>query len=507
MRLAVTNEQMKRAEENADKNGIPYLQLMKNAGEACFNRIDHLMGGVKDKNVVVLSGRGNNGGDGIVITDFMLEAGANAVLIFADDLPKSDCARLCYSIYETGLNSCIYAHQKDNVKKVLENSEIVVDCVYGTGFHGQLSESISDLFKFINESCPARKFSVDVPSGCNSETGEIAENAFRPDFTITLGAVKRGLYSHPCFEHCGVMVLADIGIPQNCFDGCEAVLTDDIIREFIPKREAVSHKGTYGRLLNVSGSARYTGAALLSTDAALKTGAGLCTLATPTRVINAIAAAVPETTYLPLGNDDNGFINEYGFGELKDFLSDNRFTAAMVGCGLGNNEITKKIVGYMIKNLDCPIIIDADGLNSISANIDILKENKNGVIITPHPMEFARLTGKTVSEIQSDRLSAAKSFAEENNVIVVLKGANTVIAAPTGEAFINTTGNPGLSKGGSGDVLTGIIGSLAAQGADLFYGAVLGVYLHGLAADRLAAKKNLFGIMPRELADEVALIK
>lgn len=505
MRLTVTNEQMRRAEINADANGVPFLQLMKNAGDACFNRIKQLAGDVKDKNVVVLAGRGNNGGDGIVITDLLLEAGANAILIFAQDLPKTETARLCYSIYETGLNSCIYAHQKDNVKKVLENSEIVVDCVFGTGFHGELEDSLSDLFRFINEHCPAVKFSVDVPSGCNSDTGEIALNAFKPDFTITLGAVKKGLYSHPCFEHCGVLVLADIGIPQSCYESCEAVLTDEMIREFMPKRPSVSHKGTFGRLLNIAGSGRYTGAALLSTDAALKMGAGLCTLATPARVVNAIAAAVPEATYLPLSHDRDGFISEEGATELAEFLKSGSFSAISVGCGLGQSEIVGKMVENIIKNADCPIIIDADGLNSISSNINILKENKKGVIVTPHPAEFSRMTGKTVAEVQADRITLAKEFAAEYNAVTVLKGANTVIAAPTGEAFVNTTGNAGLAKGGSGDVLTGIIASLITQGVDLFYGAVLGVYLHGNAADKLAADRQLFGIMPRDIMDAITL--
>jgi len=504
MRLAVTNEQMKKAEMNADANGVPFLQLMKNAGEACFNRIEQLSGSVKDKNVVVLSGRGNNGGDGIVLTDWLLEAGANAVLIFAEDLPKTECARLCYSIYEGGLNVSLYAHQKENVKRVLENCEIVVDCVYGTGFHGQLDESLSDLFKFINESCPATKFSVDVPSGCNSNTGEIAENAFKPDFTITLGAIKTGLYSHPCFEHCGVMVLADIGIPQSCYESCEAVLTDSLIKEFMPKRKSVSHKGTYGKLLNIAGSGRYTGAALLSTDAAVKMGTGLCTLATPTRVVTAIASAVPETTFLPLSSDIDGFIDENGAEELKNFIADNSFSAVSIGCGLGNTEIVGKITENVIKNADCPLIIDADGLNSISGNINILKENKKGLIITPHPAEFARLLGITTADVQADRIRLAKAFAAEYNVIVVLKGVNTVIAAPTGETFINTTGNAGLAKGGSGDVLTGIIASLITQGADLFYGTVLAVYLHGQAADKLSKTKKLFGILPRDLADAIA---
>ncbi len=506
MKLAVSNEQMKKAEINADAGGVPFLQLMKNAGEACFNRINQLSGGVRDKNIVVLAGRGNNGGDGIVLTDFLLEAGANAILIFVTDLPKTECARLCYSIYETGLNTSIYAHQKENVKRVLENSDIIIDCVFGTGFHGELEDSLADLFEFVNKHCPAVKFSVDVPSGCNSDTGEIADNAFKPDFTITLGAMKRGLYSHPCFEHCGLMVLADIGIPQSCYESCEAILTEDMIREFMPERRAVSNKGTYGRLLNIAGSARYTGAALLSTDAALKTGVGLCTLATPARVINAIAAAVPETTYIPLSSGAEGFLNDEGVSEARMLIHDSKYSAIAIGCGLGNSEATGKLTEYVVKNADCPIIIDADGLNSVSGNINILRENRKGAVITPHPAEFSRLTGMSVEEIQRDRISAAKNFAIDYNVTVVLKGVNTVIAAPTGECFINTTGNAGLAKGGSGDVLTGIIASLIAQGTEIFYGAVLGVYLHGLAADRLAASRSLFGIMPRDIADEVTRI-
>ena len=225
MRLAVSNEQMKAAEANADKNGIPYFQLMKNAGQACFDRIEKILDGVKDKNIVVLAGRGNNGGDGIVITDLLLDAGANAILVFVNDLPKTDCARLCYSTYETGLNMCMYVHQKENVMKVLENSDAVIDAVFGTGFHGELDNTLSELFAFVNGLSSPIKISVDVPSGINSDTGEIANNAFKPDYTITLAAVKKGLYSHPAFEYSGALVLADIGIPTDCFKGCEATVS------------------------------------------------------------------------------------------------------------------------------------------------------------------------------------------------------------------------------------------------------------------------------------------
>ena len=201
-----------------------------------------------------------------------------------------------------------------------------------------------------------------------------------------------------------------------------------------------------------------------------------------------------------------GFVDEEGAGEIRSLIHGSKYSAIAIGCGLGNSEAVGKLTEYVVKNADCPVIVDADGLNSISGNINILRENRKGVVITPHPAEFSRLTGKTVDEIQSDRITAAKNFAIDYNAVVVLKGVNTVIAAPTGECFINTTGNAGLAKGGSGDVLTGMIASFIAQGVDNFYGAVLAVYLHGLAADRLAANRSLFGIMPRDIADEVMRI-
>lgn len=501
MRLTVTNEQMRTAEANADKNGISYMKLMRNAGEACFGRISKILGGVEDKTFVILSGRGNNGGDGIVIANMLTEAHASVILVFVQDLPKSDTARQCYSMYEKVVKSCLYVHRQDVVKRAIGACDAIIDCVFGTGFHGELEENLVDLFGFVQENCPGIKISVDVPSGIDSDTGEIAKGAFVPDHTIVLGAMKKGLYSHPAYESCGSILLADIGIPSNCYDACEAALTDDVLREFIPERKRVSHKGTYGKMLNISGSAFYTGAALLSTEGALRTGVGLCTLATPTRVINAIAAAVPETTYLPLEQDFDGFINDKSVDMIMVELENRKYDAVLVGCGLGNRKTTRDLTEIVIRSADCPVIIDADGLNSLAGNINVLKESKKGVIVTPHPAEFARMTGKSVEEIQHDRISAAKTFANEYGCVTVLKGVNTVVAAPDGQAFVNTTGNPGLAKGGSGDVLAGMIASLTAQGAEPLYAAALGVYLHGLAADKLAQTKGLAGILPRDIPE------
>lgn len=492
---------MKAAEENADKKGISYMKMMKNAGEAAFGRISKLMSGVEEKAFVVLAGRGNNGGDGIVIANMLTEARASTILVFVQDLPKSDTARQCYSTYEKVVKSCLYVHRQDAVKRAIESCDAVIDCVFGTGFHGELDENTADLFAFTNEKCLGVKISVDVPSGIDSNTGEIASCAFQPDYTIVLGAMKKGLYSHPAYEKCGRLMLEDIGIPSDCYQRCEAVLSDSTLKEFLPVRPPVSHKGTYGKLLNISGSAFYTGAALLSTNGALRSGVGLCTLATPTRVINAIASAVPETIYLPLEQDFDGFINEKSVDMIKKDLADHSYNAILIGCGLGNTKPTAELTEFVIKNAECPVIIDADGLNSLAGNINVLKESKKSVIVTPHPAEFSRMTGKPVDEIQSDRIGAAKTFAAEYGCVTVLKGVNTVISSPDGQAFINTTGNPGLAKGGSGDVLAGIIASFTAQGMEPLYAAAVGAYFHGLAANMLGKTKGLAGILPRDLPE------
>jgi NAD(P)H-hydrate epimerase len=494
---------MRAAEANADKSGISYMKLMRSAGEACFARISKILGGVEDKAFVVLAGRGNNGGDGIVIANLLTEARASVILVFVQDLPKSDTARQCYSMYEKVVKSCLYVHRQDVVKRAIGSCDAVIDCVFGTGFHGGLEENLTDLFDSVREGCPGVKISVDVPSGIDSDTGEVAPGAFTPDYTIVLGAMKKGLYSHPAFESCGTIMLADIGIPAACYDACEAALTDTVLMEFLPQRRRVSHKGTYGKLLNISGSAFYTGAALLSTNGALRMGVGLCTLATPTRVINAIAAAVPETTYLPLEQDFDGFINDKSVDMIMVELENKsrKYTAILLGCGLGDRKTSADLTEIVIKNADCPVIIDADGLNSLAGNINVLKESKKGVIVTPHPAEFSRMTGKSVEEIQHDRIGAAKTFAKDHGCVTVLKGVNTVVAAPDGQAFVNTTGNAGLATGGSGDVLAGMIASLTAQGTEPLYAAALGVYLHGLAADKLAQTMGLAGILPRDIPE------
>ena len=277
-------------------------------------------------------------------------------------------------------------------------------------------------------------------------------------------------------------------------------MSDEVLREFLPARPAVSHKGTFGKLLNISGSAFYTGAALLSTNAALRMGVGLCTLATPARVINAIAPAVPETTYLPLEQDFDGFIDDKAVDMLMIELENKKYDALLMGCGLGDRKATADLTEIVIRSADCPVILDADGLNAVSLNINILRKASCPIIVTPHEREFIRMGG----DLSGGRLAGALKFAAKYNCIVVLKGSGTITALPNGTAFVNTTGNPGMAKGGSGDILAGMIASLIGQKFPAAQAAAYGVFIHGLTGD--ICKKNLteYAMTPTDMLDATA---
>lgn len=503
MKYVVTNEQMAAAEKNAAAKGTPFIQLMRNAGVACFEKINELLGSVSGKNFVVLCGKGNNGGDGFIISKRICESGGTAVTVFVGELPKSETAKECLDFCESSIETAYYVHNEAEVKSKLTSADVIIDCVFGIGFSGALDDSLSGLFSFINESCTCTKFSIDVPSGVNSDTGEVAKNAFQPDITLTLSAYKAGMLAHPCFDFCGEVLLLDIGIKDSCYASWTAVVTEESIKHYIPKRPKSANKGKFGKLLNISGSTYFSGASILSTRAALRTGVGLTILATPKTVAQTVVTAMPECTFLPLKQDDDGFISAECTDQLGPFLK--AASAVSIGCGLGNREETHKVVEYVIKNCSCPIVLDADGINSVVGNINVLKDNKK-IIITPHPAEFARLTKKSVSTIQKNRLTMAKDFAAEYGVTVVLKGVNTVIASPDGTLYVNNTGNVGLARGGSGDVLTGVIASLISQDVGIFEAAVLGVYLHGLAADELAKRCALAGILPSDIVETLPFV-
>lgn len=489
MCFIVTSAQMKAAEADCNARFISYSEMMRNAGNAAAKRI---IAECSPCLAAVLCGAGNNGGDGFVIAARLMEKGFKVRVILICGEPKTDCAR---EYFEMLPKNHIYM-LSDNEQKCtafVQNAQLVVDCVFGTGFHGELPEPAARILTAA-EHRPVR-VAVDVPSGVNSDTGEFDPCCFKPTRTLVLAAFKKGLLAPKAMELLGDFETLDIGIYGSCFKEFEAMITSDGSRGVLPARTRTSHKGTFGRLLNIAGSLNCSGAAIMSTRAALRSGAGLCTLAAPVSTVKALAGSLVENTFLPLPETEDGFIAENACEAIAEILP--KMTAVSIGCGLGNSENTRKITEYVIRNADCPIIIDADGINSIADNINVLKERTGDsggwreTVITPHPLEFSRISGLSTDEIQADRIGAAKRFAAEYGVVVLLKGAYSIISDARGdEVLVNPTGNAALAKGGSGDILTGMIAAMLAQGVTPYIAAASGAYCHGYAADLLA--KTMF---------------
>lgn len=504
MIFAVSVKQMTAAELSSEEMGISRPQLMENAAGAIYKRLREIYPRLEEKNVLILCGSGNNGGDGAVLGCILRENGIKCRLILTDKMPDTPTAAKCLSSHM--LPSEILtaaAGEEDDVKKAISESDVIIDCVFGTGFHGELPDNVKRLFSLTAQS-GADKYSADIPSGVNGDTGVISEGSFRPCRTFTLGAMKKGLLNLPCGDFCGETEILDIGIADSCYKEYEGILTDDNIRQYFPPRPRSANKGTFGKLLNIAGCGSYIGAALLSSKAALKIGAGLVTLAAEENIIPIAAAYVPECVFLPLTVGESA---EKGREQLeKLIIKEHEATAVTLGCGMGCNDRTAEIAEYFIKNGTAPLVLDADGINSIVGNTSLLKSSPRPLILTPHPGEFARLTGLTVKQVQADRLGLAKSFAAEHNVILLLKGSNTIIAAPDGRAYINTSGNTALAKAGCGDVLTGIIGGLLAMKVEPFTAAVLGAYLHGKAAEYLTRETHPASVLASEVAEALGKV-
>ncbi len=491
MRYVVTNAQMKTAERRCDERGISYLQMMENAGKRCAEFLLELLPAGAE--TVVLCGSGNNGGDGLVIARLLKGQGRNVSVLLCCGEPKTDCARENFKRLGD-----IPVYDAFQAEKLLSGAECAVDCIYGTGFHGELSDEAAGIISAANR-CNLR-VSVDVPSGVNSDTGEMDSRCFKPTHTLVIAAMKKGLLNCPCSDILGEVSLHDIGIDEPCFEGNNSgFLTDDSLRRSFPIHGRNTHKGTFGRLVGFAGSLSFSGAAFMCASAALRSGVGLYFAAAPVSTVKILAAGLHEAVYVPLPETCDGFA-EFDKEMPERILPKlESASAVLIGCGLGNSENTRKLTEFVIRNAPCPVIIDADGINSIAENIDVLKERTGDTVLTPHPLEFSRITGLSVKEIQSDRLTRAAEFARKYGVTLLLKGADTVIASPEGQVCVNAHACKGLSKGGSGDVLTGMIGAFAAQGIPVFRAACAGAYCHWRAADILSGRMPAESILPTDI--------
>lgn len=505
MERIVTPEQMRICEASSAKLGVSLGRLMHNAGKYLAEKIMLLYDQLNYSNdIIILSGSGNNGGDGLICANVLHEGKMNVRVILTDGRPKTQLAINAFNMMSEEIP--VFDLEDISSEDIFSQASIIVDCIFGTGCHGELPCDMNSLLAAAEKST-ALKIACDIPSGASALNGSCSKNTIKCDYTFTFGAVKTGMLLYPAREKCGQIIVCDINIPKQAYLDIShpvILMDNEQVKNRISKRIPDSHKGDFGKLLCICGSQQFTGAAALSTLAALRSGVGLCSLAAPRSVVNSLSSTIFEAVYLPLDEDENGQIRKSSFSAIYKAIENS--TAILIGCGLGRSDDITELVSEVIKKAECPIIIDADGINSIADRIDLFRNTKASIILTPHYVELSRLLGISKKEAMDNRVSVIMDFAKQNNVTLVSKGAGTVIASPDGTLAISISGNAGLSRGGSGDVLSGIIAAFAAQGLSAMDAASCGVYLHGSAADRVSQKYSMLGMLPTDVINELPLL-
>lgn len=509
MKLA-TSAQMRALDNEAiDRYGIPGIVLMENAGRGTVHQLVKHFGHPEGRKVAVFVGPGNNGGDGLVIARLLHQMGAFPViyLLAPFDAMKGDAAINLDNVRNLPVTIRHLLEKEEILAEAtvdLADTWLIVDAMFGTGLSRELEGCYAKAVSLINK-FPGPVLAVDVPSGINSDTGQTPGPCVQADMTVTYGLPKPGLFIPPGSSCAGQVLVEDIGLPPEAVfaSGLTIELLEaDRVRNLLPVRPAAGHKGTFGHLLVVAGSLGMTGAALLCGRAALKSGVGLVTLAAPQELHIIYAASLPEAMTLPLLKSTTPWFGSDSFEEIAAAVLGKQ--AVVLGPGIGTRPVTAELVIRLYKELKVPMVVDADALNILASQPEVLRNPPAPRILTPHPGEMARLVGRTTREIQADRLTIAISFASSHRVFLVLKGAATIVADPDGNAVLNPTGNVGMATGGMGDVLTGVLASLLAQGLSPWDAARLAVYSHGLAGDRLARAMGInLGYTASELAAEI----
>ena len=492
------------------QHGIPGLTLMENAGRGVVESMEKHLGSLAETRPLIVCGKGNNGGDGFVVCRLLLEKEA-----------KPDCILLGKAADLTGDALANYQRLADSGIKVREvssgayidplfqNRKVIVDAIFGTGLTRAPSGLTAEAIELINCS-GAYVVAVDLPSGLNSDTGAPFDPCVRANLTVTMALPKLGLWFYPGRALAGKVEVVDIGMPGTKDEGLgtkdegTAFLLDAAhVRAVLPARKPDGNKGSFGRALLIVGSRSYSGAAILAGRTAVRSGCGIVELAVPEGIVDVVAASVVEAIKSPLPQTADAALSPAALRALLDMSAEAQ--AVAIGPGIGTDRPTRKLELDFLTEVEKPTVVDADGINNLVGCLDLLPSIKPPLVLTPHPGEFSRLTGLKPAEINADRVGTSRRFATERKVVLVLKGASTVIAAPDGRVFISPTGNSGLASGGTGDVLTGLIAGLMAQGMSPLDAACAGVFLHGLAADIAVQSLTEYCLAAGDLPDFLPL--
>lgn len=481
-----------------DQIGIPGPVLMENAGVAVVKEIEKRWPTGK---VVVVSGYGNNGGDGLVIARHLLNAGRQVSIWIVGD--ESKMTKDCLAQLRI-LRACSYTfsfwkvEKEDEFLAELSQADLVVDGLLGTGIKGVVREPFDRViegFRKVKGSVVA----VDIPSGINADTGEICGVAVKADLTLSFAFPKWGHFLYPGAQYRGELMVADISIPPEAerhFSLTDQIILPYSLKEEIPTRSPFSHKGTYGHALIIAGSRDMTGAPVLSAMAGLRAGCGLLTLAVPDGILPIVQQKMNEAIFWGLPEED-GFLSLPCIESIAQRID--KYHVIAIGPGMGVWENGNKWIESLLSLCKVPLVIDADALNMLSQNTDVLLQKKGPVILTPHPAEMARLCKCTTREVENNRSNIARQFALKYGVYVVLKGTYTLLATPDGAVYVNTRGSAALAKGGSGDVLTGILAGVLAQKRENVLPSIqLSLLLHGLAGE-ICGNKSVYSSIASEV--------
>jgi hydroxyethylthiazole kinase-like uncharacterized protein yjeF len=498
----VTAAEMRELDRRAiEEQGIPSLVLMENAGRTTYQILRREFPDLSGP-VAVVAGRGNNGGDGLVVARYLAQAGTPVAVFLAAarDQVQGDAKVNLEIAARLGIEIVEVKEEKDLnlLAHRLARSELIVDALLGTGLNSEVRGLFRLLIDEINHLRPP-VLAVDIPSGLCADTGQPLAAAVLAQVTVTYGWPKIGQILPPGRDYAGRLWQVDISIPLELAQKVPTELAAaGEMRTLLPPRPFAGHKGTFGHLVVLAGSEGKTGAATLTSEAALRAGAGLVTLGIPASLNDILEVKITEAMTLSLAEAAGArSLGLNALEPLKRFLEQK--TALALGPGLGTHPETQELVRHLARHLPLPMVIDADGVNALAGDPDLLKSAAGPRIITPHPGEMARFLGITPQEVQADRLGIAREAAARTKAVLVLKGAQTVVADPQGRLSINSTGNSALASGGTGDVLTGLIGGFLAQKLTSWEAARLGVYLHGLAADYWAAQYGSRGLIAGDL--------
>ncbi|MBU1427518.1 NAD(P)H-hydrate dehydratase [bacterium] len=503
----VTSQQMREIDRKAiEENNLSGLTLMENAGLGIFQSLKNIYPDLRLKKVIIFAGSGNNGGDGFVVARHLYNYGVKVKVFLLAPFHKikGEAGENLNIIEKMGVELIeVETVKLEEIQEAVQNFDLIIDAILGTGLQGKVTGLKAKMIDLVNVA-GKEVVAIDVPSGLNADTGKIEGPCIKATHTITLALPKIGLMLFPGASFAGKVTIEDIGIPSCLLKNNKIktnMVTKEIVKSLLPFRATYSHKGSFGKVLILAGSVGMTGAAYLASEAAIRSGTGIVILGIPRSLNQIMEVKLTEVMTLPLAETKKQSLGEDAEETILKLMKD--FSVLGIGPGISRELETQRLVRKIIEKSNIPLVVDADAIYALSKDTNILKKVKVPMVITPHPGEMAKLINKGIDYILDDQLGIAREIAQEFGIMVVLKGARTIVANKEGEAYINIGDNSGMATGGTGDVLTGIICSLIAQGADSFSAAIAGVYIHSLAGDLARDIKGERGMIASDILSHV----